>query len=224
MPPTSGFVSKEFILHAAHAHNHALFWIAAFVAFLTPFYMMRLFAVAFLGKTARPRVRARARGAADHVGAARHPRRPVAARRDGFVAEALGAAKPEAHGEGGAFVMAVSIGAALAGIALGFLLYRGRDKEPLKISLFARKFYFDEIYLGIVRYVQDSLAYLAKALDQILVDGVGVRGATKLASSAGDLLRRLQFGNLQGYAFLFGLGVIALIYLALYKSLWEAGH
>jgi NADH-quinone oxidoreductase subunit L len=31
-------------------------------------------------------------------------------------------------------------------------------------------------------------------------------------------LRLLQVGNLQGYAFLFGLGVVALIYFALFRS------
>lgn len=47
---TSGFWSKEEILSAAWHHDKALFWIAVFVAFLTTFYMTRLFVVAFLGK------------------------------------------------------------------------------------------------------------------------------------------------------------------------------
>jgi NADH-quinone oxidoreductase subunit L len=51
IPGTSGFFSKEQILEAAHHRQPALFWIAALVAILTPFYMTRLFVVAFLGKT-----------------------------------------------------------------------------------------------------------------------------------------------------------------------------
>ena len=46
---TSGWYSKEAILHAAHAHGGALFFVGAFTAFLTAFYMTRLCVVAFLG-------------------------------------------------------------------------------------------------------------------------------------------------------------------------------
>ncbi|MDP7106113.1 MAG: NADH-quinone oxidoreductase subunit L, partial [Roseibacillus sp.] len=48
--PLSGFWSKEQILEAAHHENPALFWLAIVVAALTPFYMTRLFIVAFLGQ------------------------------------------------------------------------------------------------------------------------------------------------------------------------------
>ena len=51
VPFTSGFFSKEQILEAAHHTNPALFWIAAAVAVLTPFYMTRAFIITFLGKT-----------------------------------------------------------------------------------------------------------------------------------------------------------------------------
>ena len=37
------------------------------------------------------------------------------------------------------------------------------------------------------------------------------------AAGAGSLLRRLQVGNIQGYAFLFGLGVLLIVFLALAK-------
>ena len=46
---TSGWFSKEAILAAAFDHNPILFGIAAFTAFLTAFYMTRLFLVVFLG-------------------------------------------------------------------------------------------------------------------------------------------------------------------------------
>ena len=49
--PLSGFWSKEQILEAAHHDQPVLFWLAIIVAALTPFYMTRLFIVAFLGKS-----------------------------------------------------------------------------------------------------------------------------------------------------------------------------
>ena len=88
-------------------------------------------------------------------------------------------------------------------------MYRGKDKDLLKISLFANKFYFDEIYAKIVAVAQDGLASVVNFFDKLFIDGLAVRGSALTASGAGQLFRRLQVGNIQGYAFLFGLGVAA---------------
>lgn len=82
----------------------------------------------------------------------------------------------------------------------------------------ANKFYIDEIYLAIVRIFQDTLAWIVKGLDYLLIDGLGVRGSSGLAAGLGSLMRRIQVGNLQVYAFLFGLGVIMIIYFAVFDS------
>ena len=58
---------------------------------------------------------------------------------------------------------------------------------------------------------------MARVLDSLLIDGLGVGGVKSLAQSAGNALRRVQVGNLQGYAFLFGLGVLVIVFLALAK-------
>ena len=100
----------------------------------------------------------------------------------------------------------------IAGIGAAFLIYRGRRKDPLHNQFVADKFKIDELYAVIVKVFQDTVAYIAKALDQIFIDGLLVRGLAALTAGSGSLLRRLQVGNLQGYAFLFGLGVIAIIY------------
>jgi NADH-quinone oxidoreductase subunit L len=115
------------------------------------------------------------------------------------------------HGK--AIFLTILILLALAGIALGYLLYRNRNEEPYRVPLLANKFYLDEIYLGIVRVFQDTIAYVAKAIDQLLIDGLLVRGTARLTSGVGSMLRGLQVGNLQGYAFLFGIGVILVLYI-----------
>jgi NADH-quinone oxidoreductase subunit L len=61
------------------------------------------------------------------------------------------------------------------------------------------------------------LATLARFLDQWLIDGVLVRGLSGLAWGTGFVLRFLQIGNLQAYAFLFGLGVVGIIYLLIFR-------
>lgn len=48
-PFTSGFISKDEILIAAYAHSKPLFWLTAFAAILTAFYMFRVFMLVFLG-------------------------------------------------------------------------------------------------------------------------------------------------------------------------------
>src|SRR5215469_717206 len=50
-PPFSGFYSKDSILaQALGQHNYLLFWVGEFVAFLTAFYIFRLFFVVFFTK------------------------------------------------------------------------------------------------------------------------------------------------------------------------------
>ena len=62
------------------------------------------------------------------------------------------------------------------------------------------------------------LATIARFLDKWLIDGVMVRVSSGLAWGSGFVLRFLQFGNLQGYAFLFGLGAVAVIYLLVFHG------
>ena len=50
IPPFSGFFSKDEILSGVYAHNPVLYFIGAFSALLTAFYMFRLYAMTFLGK------------------------------------------------------------------------------------------------------------------------------------------------------------------------------
>jgi NADH-quinone oxidoreductase subunit L len=220
IPGTSGFFSKEGILDAAKEHSPSLFAIAAFVAFLTSFYMTRLFVVAFLGK---PR---------DHGAEHAHEAPmimlapllilciPSLLAGYGFFHGSI-LPQPEHAGEHHGLlemmfstVGLTSLAALIAGVGLGFVMYRGKTSDPLKINLFANKFYFDELYAKIIALVQDGLASVVNFFDKLFIDGLAVRGSALGATGAGQLFRRLQVGNIQGYAFLFGLGVLLIIFLA----------
>jgi NADH-quinone oxidoreductase subunit L len=220
IPGTSGFFSKEGILVAAKDQSIGLFIIGAFVAFLTSFYMARLFIVAFLGK---PR---------DHGAEHAHEAPPI------MLAPLLILAVPSLIAGFGFFhhsilpqppteaahhsllemvfslVGIVSLVALVAGVGLAYVLYRGKNSDPINIRLFANKFYFDELYQKIVRVCQDAVGSLANAFDKLFIDGLAVRGGAMAATGMGHLFRRLQVGNLQGYTFLFGLGVLLVIFLA----------
>ena len=211
---TSGFYSKEEILSAAFHGNKALFGIAVFVAFLTTFYMTRAYIVAFLGK---PRDQG-----AEHA----HEVGPlmllplvllaVMAVISGFAftSGALNAYRPIAeHHEGHTIVLGASIGSLILGLIAGFVLYKGKEKDPISIPLFRNRFYIDALYDNvIVRYFQDAFAAIIAFFDEFLINGLMVGGLSRAAESSGNIFRKVQSGSLQGYAFVFGLGAVLVVY------------
>jgi NADH-quinone oxidoreductase subunit L len=219
-PLTSGFWSKEHILHAALGEHGsvALFSIGLFVAFLTAFYMSRLFTVTFFGKP-------RDHGAEDAKEVPAVMWIPLSILSVfalfgayHFIYGPLKIEHPTPHGPAHSFITWASLAAFLLGVGSAYAIYRQKDKDPLHIPLFANRFYIDDFYAILVRIFTDGLAYVAKSVDQVLIDGLAVRGSAHLTSSVGSFMRRLQVGNLQGYAFLFGFGIIILIYLALFST------
>ncbi len=219
VPGTSGFFSKEQILEAAHQKEPILFWIAAVVAVLTPFYMTRLFVVAFLGKTKSEN--------ADHA----HEVGPlmfgplillaVMGLIAGFpfIASKLAPAYqlPE-HLFHLNLVSIVSVSALIIGVVSGFFLYSGKTKDPVSIPLLQNRFYVDGIYDNIlVRYFQDASAAIVSFFDEFIINGLIVGGLSRTAESFGNIFRKVQSGSLQGYAFAFGLGVILVVYFTVFS-------
>jgi NADH-quinone oxidoreductase subunit L len=218
LPGTSGFFSKEAVLHAAEK-NQPIFWLAVVVAVLTPFYMTRLFVVAFLGK---PRT--------DDSGHAKEvppmmwvPLAVLAlmALISGY--KGINGLSPALPADAGAFhfnpLFFISFAALVVGVVPAFLLYRDRGSDPLSIPLFRDRFYIDEIYdRGIVRYLQDGVAAIIQFFDEFVINGLIIGGATRLTQTLGFGFRRLQSGNLQGYAFVFGLGVVLVVY---FTAFWN---
>lgn len=209
---TSGFYSKEEILAAAWAGDKFLFAIACVVALLTAFYMTRAFVVTFLGKTRSED--------ADHA----HEVKPimwiplailaVMAIASAFLTAPLNAYRPH---EASLIIVIASVSTLLIGTALGFILYNGKTKDPLSIPLFRNRFYLDSIYeKGLVKCLQDGFAAIVHFLDELLINGLLVGGFSRLADSAGRLFTKAQSGNLQAYAFTFGLGVLLVIYFTVF--------
>ncbi len=212
---TSGFWSKEEILAAAYNGDKFLFAIATGVAFLTAFYMTRAFVVTFLGKP-----RSDDASHAHEVGPIMWVPLVVLAvlaivSGYHFVSDHLNATRPEHIAN--TTVLIASIGTLILGVGAGFILYRGRDKDPLSIPLFRDRFYFDGLYDNfIVRYFQDAFAAIVHFFDELLINGLLVGGLSRGAVSLGNLFRKLQSGQLQAYSFAFGLGVILVIYFTVF--------
>ncbi|QIF04786.1 NADH-quinone oxidoreductase subunit L [Roseimicrobium sp. ORNL1] len=218
---TSGFWSKEGILTAAYPHDgHGswpLFFMGLFTAVLTAYYMTRLVVVTFLGK-GRTKY-------ADHA----HESPlvmiiplavlavPSLISAVPWVSGTLSAMVPH-HEHTNWVVMVLSIVALAVGAFFGFTTYKGKDKDPVNIPLFANKFYWDEFYAGLVKYAQDRFAWIINGIESIVVDGLTVRLPAALARSSGNALRRIQSGGLQAYTFVLGLGIVIAVYLAVYAT------
>jgi NADH-quinone oxidoreductase subunit L len=182
---------------------------------LTAFYMTRAFVVTFLGKP-----RSDDASHAHEVGPVMWIPLAVLALLAivsgfGFVSEKLNATRPEHIAN--TTVLIASIATLVLGVGAGFVLYRGRESDPLSIPLFRERFYFDAIYDNfVVRYFQDAFAAIVHFFDELLINGLLVGGLSRGAASAGNLFRKLQGGQLQAYSFAFGLGVILVIYFTVF--------
>ena len=233
--PFAGFYSKDSILaQAIDQHNYILFGVGVFVACLTTFYTFRLFFVVFLGKeksehaahahespavVTLPLVVLAAfsliGGLIGIEGVYRYVFPGEAEKSAGF-ARALFA--PFTHSPAAA---SLGILAFVIGLVLAYALYAKATTDPLpaKLGFLSRamknRFYFDEIYEATVIRLHDFIAAVFGVIDRWILEGgcIGlIRGGTDLT---GRLLRLVQTGNLQTYAFIFVLGVAVILYLVL---------
>ncbi|WP_018969135.1 NADH-quinone oxidoreductase subunit L [Rubritalea marina] len=218
VPFTSGFFSKEGILHAAHESNPALFYIAVAVAALTTFYMFRLLFIAFFGKAKD-----------EHAAHAKEV--PLVMAVPLLILGLMSLASPwigkaipalnDFHPHIGLEMNSVtiaSIAAFVVGLAAAVVFYKGKESDPLAnnkvMQLFRNKFYVDEAYAILIKIFQDLVAAIVHFIDEFFINGLLVGGLTRIAQGTGNLFRNhCQSGRLQGYATLLGLGAIVIIYI-----------
>ena len=213
-PPFSGFFSKDAILALAYECNIPIFVLGLLTAFLTAFYVIRLLVVAFFG---RPRSEI-ARQSKESPLVMTGPLIVLAllATLGGFAFFARNFLALPMEKNSALFVPLLAIIALILGSGLAIALYRNRASEPFDIVLLRRLFYFNEFYSWLINSTQERLAGISAFFDRWIIDTAGVGGAGGGTWGAGALLRLIQVGNLQGYLFLFGLGIVALIYFAVF--------
>jgi NADH-quinone oxidoreductase subunit L len=218
VPMTSGFFSKESILHVAHEKNIFLYYLALFVAFLTSFYMFRLIFVAFFGKAKDEH--------SDHAKEVSPimfgplALLAIMALASPFIAKLIPANgfTPDTSFHTNLTTI-LSIVSLVVGFVLAFILYKGKTSDPINIPLFRNKFYIDEFYAGIVKWFQDILAAVVHFLDEFIINGMLVGGFTRIAQGTGNLFRKqCQSGNLQHYAFISGVGILLAIYFTVFAN------
>ena len=223
VPPFAGFFSKDAILAAAYEHSPAIFWIGVITAGMTAFYVFRAMFMTFFG---------------EYRGHAHHPHEsppvmwvPLAIlaalsvaggwvfRVPEFLKDSFGPPQPEVENM---TLVAISVAAGLIGIALAYLMYVARPgmADSLAATFKApytwiyNKWYVDEIYDATVikPVVGGSRLVLWKGVDAGVIDG-GVNGIGSRARNVGDILRRMQSGNVRSYATWVLLGSVVLIWM-----------
>src|SRR5207249_7661258 len=214
-PPFSGFFSKDAILALAYERNMPIFAVALFTAFLTAFYVIRMLIIAFFGN---PRSDS-ARESRESPPVMTLPVMVLAVLAAvggfGFFARRFLALPVEKHIA--TFVPALAVIALIAGSGLAVVIYRHRETDPVDLKLLRHKFYFDEFYGWLTHWTQELLARVAAFVDRWIIDAGAVGGSSRGTWGIGALLRLVQVGNLQAYVFLFGLGVVAVIYFAVFR-------
>ena len=232
VPPLSGFWSKDEILAAAFAGggwNRVLWGAALFTAFLTALYATRWFLLVFLGDRRgeahpheSPPVMGVAllslAGLAVVGGLINTPFRPAL---EHFLEPSFEGVQLAAS-PGGAtpwVLAAVSVVAALGGIAVGVLRYRGGafERAPVFSGLggwwrwVSNGYYLDSIY-GNLLVLPGKLAaaWVAFVADKSIIDGA-VNGVGWLVRRLGSSLRPLQTGFVRTYGAGLAAGTVGLL-------------
>src|SRR5512132_86766 len=214
-PPFSGFFSKDAILALAYERNTPIFAVALFTAFLTAFYVVRLLVIVFFGDTRSEVARQSKESPLVMTGPLIVLAILAAVGGFGFFARNFLALPTEK--ETAFLVPVLAFVALIVGSGLAIALYRNRVSEPIDVEVLRDKFYFDEFYAWLINWTQELLVRVSAFFDRWIIDTVAVDGSSRGTWGIGALLRLIQVGNLQAYAFLLGLGVVALIYFAVMR-------
>jgi NADH-quinone oxidoreductase subunit L len=228
IPPFSGFFSKDAILTVAFQEGHYLIYaIALFTAFLTAFYMFRLYFVVFVtpnhhkkeyvytSKTITIPLLILAIGA---IGAG-FLNFPTIFGGSHMVDSFLGSLNSKSitiSHETEYILMALSILVASLGIFVAYKKYANFDleKPELEVGFVGRKLYVDELYDFIfVKGLKGLSKLFDKVIDDKIIDDTIMRVSTGFLN-VGKRVATLQNANVRFYAVFMLLGMtFAFIYL-----------
>ena len=232
IPPFSGFFSKDAILAAAFQEGQYLIWaIAMFTAFLTAFYMFRMYFIVFVApnhhtqeyvytsKTITIPLLILALGA---IGAG-FLNLPTIFGGHHLVDTWLGSLNSKhIHMDHITeyVLMALSIIVAATGIMAAYSKYAKFDlsKPEEEIGFIGKKFYVDEIYDSL--FVQPTKAlstFIDKVLDDKIIDAFIMNSSTAFIN-IGKKVAMIQNANVRFYALFMLLGMTA-VFIYLYITL-----
>ena len=241
VPPFSGFWAKGDILANVYAKSPALYALGIVTAFLTAYYMSRIFYLTFTG-------RARWQEAAPDGRPPHHTpheapwvmRAPLvvlaffavvvggidlpwvhADSLSGWLAPVFGSRLFATHeGAGAQWGLAVADGViALVAIGVAWALWRRRSDRPeLEPAFLQRVWYWDYLYDATIGRPGQALArFCAVVVDGRVIDGA-VNGAASVVRATANGARRVQTGFVRNYVLGVVLGAAAIIVFMLTRA------
>ncbi len=220
VPPFAGFFSKDEILASALNSGHPVIYaVGLFTAFLTAFYMSRLFFVAFMGPEKEEN----------------HPHESpwsmtiplmilaffslvggwvsLPAHNFAYFVH-FGEYEPEAIQWG---LAGISVLAGLLGIGLAYLIYLKKAissesivaRFPTVYKVLRNKYYVDEFYLWIIDHIMGGVSRALYWFDIYIVDGI-INGIALITRGSGKTLRLTSTGQVQTYAMVFFLAIVVI--------------
>jgi NADH-quinone oxidoreductase subunit L len=241
-PFFAGFYSKDSIIELTltEAHSWPLYIITLFTAGLTAFYMLRAFILAFGGKGGS--IFGLWGGTYRGVG---NPKESpwtmtvplillaIPSLLAGYWLNFYTYLSPKAPGINLADVFTsplTLVGVIVAFIGLGWAYFLYGNVELAKLNAFVQgnaflrtvhrilyhRYYIEEFYDLLIRYIVLGLSHLEQAFDAYVVDGI-VNGIAYLITTIGRDVRRVETGRVQAYmvGFFGGVAVLAVIVIAL---------
>jgi NADH-quinone oxidoreductase subunit L len=223
IPPFAGFFSKDEILAGAlHSGHTIIYAVGLFTAFLTAFYMSRLFFVAFMGPEK----------------AENNPHESPWTMTIPLIVLAFFSvvggwvSLPEQnfaffvhYGEFERELLdlglaGISVLAGLLGIGLAYLIYIKKviasesivARFPRVYKVLSNKYYIDELYLWIIHHIMDGFSKVLYWVDIYIVDGI-VNGIASITRGSGKILRRTTTGQVQTYAMVFFFAIVVIYML-----------
>ena len=220
VPPLSGFYSKDEILLLAFEKSTPLFLMAITTAFLTAYYMGREVFVVFFGKPRDPH-------AYDHAHES-----PLVMTLPliflallsivaGWYSKVPEFLQPIHAAEHHSWLLTTGlIAIPLFGFLVATKIYWKPEPSDLPVktalgklwTLVENKYYFDELYAWMVKYIQGTIAMICEWFDRWILQRLGIGGLSVGTGLLGRTVRQLQTGSVSGYAFLVGLGVTVILY------------
>jgi len=220
VPPFAGFFSKDEILAGAlHSGHPVIYAVGLFTAFLTAFYMSRLFFVAFMGPEKEEN----------------HPHESpwsmtiplmilaffslvggwvsLPAHNFAYFVH-FGEYEPEAIQWG---LAGISVLAGLLGIGLAYMIYLKKAissksivaRFPTVYKVLRNKYYVDEFYLWIIDHVMGGVSRALYWFDIYIVDGI-INGIALITRGSGKTLRLTSTGQVQTYAMVFFFAIVVI--------------
>ena len=220
VPPFAGFFSKDEILAGAlHSGHPVIYAVGLFTAFLTAFYMSRLFFVAFMGPAKEEN----------------HPHESpwsmtiplmilaffslvggwvsLPAHNFAYFVH-FGEYEPEAIQWG---LAGISVLAGLLGIGLAYMIYLKKAissksivaRFPTVYKVLRNKYYVDEFYLWIIDHVMGGVSRALYWFDIYIVDGI-INGIALITRGSGKTLRLTSTGQVQTYAMVFFFAIVVI--------------